>query len=207
MLGVSLKAGGEKTAEPQLNTYVNKMFDDFGYANEKKIVQKLVYDDIHSKLLLPADWDSRSKKKKSISVITDFKNKKSVEYEKMYNKMLELIRNNIIKIVGKNKNKTIEYIQKQVLKKDDNVPLVVVKAIGLKYKMVTDEDDLAAFLPKIKTVKAYASTASKQNWFIELDAGKGEKLTMNMSVRSNKSPPENKIAQGFNLAIKFNGIK
>jgi hypothetical protein len=27
-----------------------------------------------------------------------------------------------------------------------------------------------------------------------------------MSIRSNKTEPENKIAQGFNLAIKFNGI-
>jgi len=27
-----------------------------------------------------------------------------------------------------------------------------------------------------------------------------------MSIRSNKSAPDNKLAQGFNLAIKFNGM-
>ena len=206
MLGVSLKAGGEKTAEPQLNTYVNKFFDDFSYAREKSDLQKLIFNKVHSKLGLPSDWDSRGKKRNSIKIITEFKKKNSREYESMYDQMLDLIRDGIISAVNKNKSKAIDYIQKQVLKKDKNVPLVVVKAFGNKYKMVTDEDDLGAFLPRVKTVKAYKSTSSKQNWFIELNAGGSEKLTMNMSVRSNKSPPENKIAQGFNLAIKFNGI-
>jgi hypothetical protein len=207
MLGVSLKAGGEKTAEPQLNTYVNKFFDDFGYAREKKSLQELVHKNIHSKLLLPSDWESRTKKRNSIKVITEFKKKNSREYESMYDQMLEIVRDGIIKAVNLNKANAINYIQKQVLKKDDNVPLVVVKAFGSNYKMVTDEDDLEAFLPKIRTVKAYKSSSSKQNWFIELSASPSEKITMNMSVRSNKSPPENKISQGFNLAIKFNGIK
>lgn len=206
MLGVSLKAGGEKTAEPQLNTYVNKFFDDYGYTREKTTLKDLVHSKIHSTLGLPKEWDSRANKRKSINAITAYKNKNSREYEAKYDQMLEIVRDGLISAVNKNKVKTLEYIQKQVLKKDDNVPLVVVKAFGTKYKMVTDEDDLEAFLPKVRTVKAYKSPTSKQNWFIELNAGGGEKLTMNMSVRSNKSPPENKIAQGFNLAIKFNGI-
>lgn len=206
MLGVSLKAGGEKTAEPQLNTYVNKFFDDIGYPREKKSLMDAVYKSIHSTLALPKDWDSRSNKRKSIEAITAYKRQNGREYEAKYDQMLEMIRDGLISAVNKNKGKAIDYIQKQVLKKDDNVPLVVVKAFGRKYKMVTDEDDLDAFLPKVKSVKAYKSPSSKQNWFIELNAG-GEKLVMNMSVRSNKSPPENKIGQGFNLAIKFNGIK
>ena len=207
MLGVSLKAGGEKTAEPQLNTYVNKFFDDFGYKREKDLLKLNVFRQIHSKLALSNDWESRPKKKASLKVISEFKRKNSREYEKLYDDMLEMVRDSLIQTVRKNKDKTLEYIEKQVLKKDDNVPLVVVKAFGTKYKMVTDEDDLGAFLPRVKNVRAYASPSSKQNWFIELSASPREKITMNMSVRSNKSPPENKIGQGFNLAIKFNGIK
>ena len=207
MLGVSLKAGGEKTAEPQLNTYVNKFFDDFDYKKEKDLLKLNVFRQIHSKLGLSDDWDSRAKKKASVNVISEFKRKNSREYEKLYDDMLEMIRDSLIQAVRKNKDKTLEYIEKQVLKKDDNVPLVVVKAVGTKYKMVTDEDDLGAFLPRVKSIRAYASPSSKQNWFIELSTGQREKITMNMSVRSNKTVPNNKIAQGFNLAIKFNGIK
>lgn len=207
MLGVSLKAGGEKTAEPQLNTYVNKFFDDFDYKKEKDLLKFNVFHQIHSKLRLSIDWDSRAKKKASVNVISEFKRKNSREYEKLYDDMLELVRDSLIRAARKNKDKTLEYIEKQVLKKDDNVPLVVVKAVGTKYKMVTDEDDLGAFLPRVKNIRVYASPSSKQNWFIELSASRTEKITMNMSVRSNKTVPDNKIAQGFNLAIKFNGIK
>lgn len=206
MLGVSLKAGGEKTAEPQLNTYVNKFFDDYEYTREKTALKDLVHKEVHSTLGLSSDWDSRTNKRKSISTINEYKRKNSREYENKYDQMLEIIRDGLIAAVNKNKAKTIDYIQKQVLKKDDNVPLVVVKAFGTEYKMVTDEDDLEAFLPKVRSIRAYKSPSSKQNWFIELNAGPREKITMNMSVRSNKSPPENKIAQGFNLAIKFNGV-
>jgi hypothetical protein len=54
---------------------------------------------------------------------------------------------------------------------------------------------------------ASSSNTSKQNWTIDLIHGRGQKLTMNMSIRSNKSIPENKVAQGVDLAIKFNGLK
>jgi hypothetical protein len=103
-------------------------------------------------------------------------------------------------------NATISYIEKQILKKDNDVPLLVVKAYGTNYKFVTDEDSIGTFLPKITSIVAYPSTTSKQNWHIDLIAGKKSKITMNMSVRSNKTEPENKVAQGFNLSIKFNGV-
>ena len=118
--------------------------------------------------------------------------------------MLETIRDSLIDAVNKDRQSTIDYIVKQVLKKDENVPLVVVKAVGTKYKMVTDEDALDAHLTTVTSIKAYKSDSSKQNWFIDLVGS--NTVTMNMSVRSNKPLPDNKIAQGYNLAIKFNGI-
>lgn len=211
MLGVSLKAGGEKTAEPQLNTYVNKFFDDFGYTREKDLLKFNIFNDIHSKIpMLTRNWDSRAQKQKSLKIISEFQRKNSRAYDDLYDKMLEMVRESLIRAARKDMNKTIEYIQKQILKKDKNVPLVVIKAFGSNYKKVTDEDDLETFIPKVKTFRVYASQSSKQDWFIELSSGPrggGDKVTLKMSVRSNKSPPENKVAQGFNLAIKFNGIK
>ena len=205
MLGVSLKAGGEKTAEPQLNTYVNKFFDDFGRDREKEKLKKKVYNEIHSVLGLDEDWESRSKKIKSIKTITAYKNKYNKKYEALYDDMLEIIRNELIKQVNKDKADTIDYIKKQVIQKDEDVPLVVVKASDTNYQMITDEDAIETFIPKIVSIKAYKSASSKQAWHIDLNS-KNDTLTMNMSVRTNKTEPNNKIAQGFNLAIKFNGL-
>ena len=211
MLGVSLKAGGEKTSEPQLNTYVNKFFDDFGYTREKESLKFNIYNDIHYKIpMLTRNWEERANKQKSLKIISEFQKKNSRAYNDLYDKMLEMVRESLIRVARKDMNKTIEYIQKQILKKDKNVPLVVIKAFGTNYKKVTDEDDLETFIPKVKNIRVYASLSSKQDWFIELSSGPqggGDKVTLKMSVRSNKSPPENKVAQGFNLAIKFNGIK
>lgn len=205
MIGVSLKAGGEKTAEPQLNTYVNKMFDDYGRERQKQTLIREVYNKIHSTLGLPENWQDRSQKSKALDTIIKYKKKYPEKYEQLYDRMLEIIRNNIIKNVNADMGATIEYIKKQVLKKDESVPLVVVKAYGTNFKFVTDEDALDGFIPEITSIKAYASKSSKQNWHIDL-IGKKKIITMNMTVRSNKTDPDNKVAQGYNLAIKFNGI-
>lgn len=205
MLGVSLKAGGERTAEPQLNTYVNKMFDDFDRDLDKTKLKKEVYNKVHSVLGLPQDWESRNKKPNAIDIIEDYKKNQPKQYDSLYDTMLEICRDAVIAAVNKNKSDTESYIIKQVLKKDANVPLVVVKAYGLSYKMVTDEDKLEQFLPRAKTITARKSDTSKQDWFIDLKAG-SDTLTMKMAIRTNKPEPNNKIAQGFNLAIKFNGL-
>lgn len=204
-LGVSLKAGGEKTAEPQLNTYVNKLFDDYNRPSDKTQLMNKVYNEVHSKLGLGRNWADRTNKKQSIEAILKYKENNPKTYEESYDKMLEICRTAVVDAVNKNLNDTKNYIVKQVLKKDDNVPLVVVKAVGRSYKMVTDEDKLENFLPRADKITARKSTGSKQEWFIDL-TNKKEKLTMKMSIRTNQPEPNNKIAQGFNLAIKFNGL-
>lgn len=205
MLGVSLKAGGAKTKEPQLNTYVNKLFDDYKRPGQKDKLKSTVYKEVHSKIRLPENWQDRSQKKESIEKILEFKASDPSAYERLYNHQLELCRKAVIDAVNQSMDDTVRYIKQQVLKKDENVPLVVVKAFGRKYTFVTDEDALELFLPKVTSIKARASKTSKQNWSIELKAGK-ETLVMSMSIRSNQPEPNNKIAQGFNLAIKFNGV-
>jgi hypothetical protein len=119
--------------------------------------------------------------------------------------MLEIVRTSIINAVNANMKDTIAYIKKQVIKKDESVPLVVVKAFGKEYKMITDENAIETFLPTVKKIVASKSTSSKQAWAINLISKNGT-ITMNMTVRTNKPAPDNKLAQGYNLAIKFNGI-
>ncbi len=204
MKGVSLKAGGAKTKEPLFNTYVNKMFDSFNDERGKAALMKDVYDKIHNKLGLPQDWNSRGNMDSSIDKIESIKEKTPDYYNEKYDEMLEMCRQAVIDRFKKNKDDTRKYIEEQIIGKADNVPLEVVKAVGTRYQYVTDEDSLGIFLPTVTAVDAEAGS-SKQNFTVILK-NKEDSITMNMSIRSNKPMPNNKLAQGFNLAIKFNGM-
>jgi hypothetical protein len=117
------------------------------------------------------------------------------------------MRNGVIDLFNKNREKTIDYIRQEVLRDAPDVPTLVIKAIGDKYEEVTDKDALGVFLPQVQFVKAYSSKSSKQSWFIELKSGQ-DKLTMNMSIRTNKSgnAGQKKLGQ-FSLAVKYNGLQ
>ena len=204
MKGVSLKAGGAKTKEPLFNTYVNKMFDSFSDERGKAALQKNIYDNIHKQFGLPQDWNSRANMSTSIDQIERIRERTPDYYDEKYDEMLEMCRQAVIARIKQDKSATIKYIEEQIIGKADNVPLEVVKAVGTRYQYVTDEDSLAIFLPTVTSVDAQTES-SKQNWSIILK-NKEDSITMNMSIRSNKPQPNNKIAQGFNLAIKFNGM-
>lgn len=206
LLGVSVKAGSESSKEPQLNTYVGKMFDDFEYTEDKKALIDSVYSNIHATLGLTSDWQERANKPAAVKTISAFEKQHNAKYEALYDKMLEMIRKSIIAAVNKDLSATKKYIETQVIKKVQSVPLVVVKGLTKRYTFITDENSIEDFLPQVTSINSYASISSKQNWHIDLKS-KEKTITMNMSVRSNAVPPNNKVAQGYNLAIKFNSIK
>ena len=118
------------------------------------------------------------------------------------------MRKGVVQLFNKNKEKTLKYIQTEVLRDAPDVPTIVIKAIGTGYEEVTDRDAVGVFLPQVKFIKAYASSSSKQDWFIELKSGT-ESLTMKMSIRSNKPGHAGKKKLGqfpTGLAIKYNGL-
>ena len=129
-------------------------------------------------------------------------------YEKDYNSMLEIMRKGTVDLFNKNKDLTLKYIKEEILRDAPSVPTIVIKAIGNSYEEVTDRDEVGVFLPQVRFVKAMASPKSKQNWFIVLQSG-DDSITMNMSIRSNKSGHAGKKKLGqfpTGLAIKYNGI-
>ena len=144
--------------------------------------------------------------RKTQQVLRDFDKKNNVEYEKMYNQYLEIMRGGVITLFNSNKNKTIDYIKTEVLRDAPDVPTIVIKAVGSSYEEVTDKDAVGVFLPQVQFVRAYKSKSSKQNWFIELKSG-DEKLTMKMSIRTNKAghAGQKKLGQ-FSLSVKYNGL-
>jgi len=216
ILGVSLKAGGKKTSEPQLNTYVRPVFTAMGQTKALDALRKLSYTQVYSKIGGMPSLDSfdggvngRHKDRRATEkTLKDYDKANNRSYEKDYDVMLEIMRKGIVDLFNKNKNTTLKYIKEEILRDAPDVPTIVIKAIGSSYEEVTDRDAVGVFLPQVKFVKAMASPKSKQNWFIILQSG-DDSLTMNMSIRSNKSGHAGKKKLGqfpTGLAVKYNGL-
>ncbi len=205
ILGVSLKAGGKKTSEPQLNTYIGKVFDEFKDRNYGKLMS-LAYKTVYSKIPGMPPERSFIRDRNTKDILRNFDRKNNAQYEKFYNDYLEIMRQGIVKLFNKNKDNTIKYIKTNILRDAPDVPTIVIKAVGSDYEEVTDKDQLGVFLPQVKFIKATSSQSSKQNWFIELTSGP-DTLKMSMSIRTNKSGHAGlkKLGQ-FSLAVKYNGL-
>lgn len=203
LLGVSLKAGSETSKEPKLNTYVNPVLGAFSVNSNE--LRSLLWDRVYSKIAGINQQYDTSDKRNTLNVLDDLESSDATTYNRLYDESLTIIRNYLVSMFEKNHSKTIGWIKSAVLGVNDDVPLVVVKAFGTNYKILNDDDELNMFLPKVKDIKSYVSTSSKQDFFIELIAN-NETLKMKFAVRTNKTGVEHKLGQFFNLAVKFNGI-
>ena len=112
MLGVSLKAGGKKTSEPQLNTYhrtifVNKRGSSFNDQSGHDALRTLIYNQVYSKIkgMPPIDnfdggKNGRHKDKdKTVNAINKLSKR---DADKYYNEYLELARQGVIDRLNKN---------------------------------------------------------------------------------------------------------
>jgi hypothetical protein len=206
MVGVSLKAGSETSKEPKLNTYVNPILQDLDLKKINELRLELWNKTYKSFSTDRFNYDKAQEKKSVIEKLAFLEKSDVRMYDKMYDENLDIIRNYLTETFEKNVDKTVKYLNAAIVGSDDAVPLVVLKAYGTNYKILTDEDDVGVFLPKVKKIKSYPSTSSKQDFYIELMSSGSEKLKMKFSVRTNKTGDEHKLGQFFNLAVKFNGI-
>jgi len=215
-LGVSLKAGDKKSQEPQLNTYVRTVFRAMGQTKLLDQLRSTVYAKVYSKHSGMPPLDSfdggisgRHKDRRTTEkILRDYDKAKNRSYENDYDTMLEIMRKGVVEIFNKDKDLTLKYIREEILRDAPSVPTIVIKAIGKTVEEVTDRDEVGVFLPQVKFVKATLSSKSKQNWFIILQSG-DDSITMNMSIRSNKSGNAGKKKLGqfpSGLSIKYNGI-
>jgi hypothetical protein len=216
LLGVSLKAGGKKTKEPQLNTYVRPIFTAFKDTKGLDNLRKTAYTNVYSKIDGMPGIDSFDggkngrHKDRSITenILKEYDKKDNRGYEKDYDAMLEIMRQGVVARFNKNKDETMEYIKSEILRDAPDVPTIVIKAISDSFEQVTDTDELGVFLPQVKFIKAESSRSSKQDWNIELKSG-DQTLTMKMSIRSNKAGHAGKRKLGqfpTGLAVKYNGL-
>jgi hypothetical protein len=210
ILGVSLKAGGKKTKEPKLNTYVNPIFNSFGQSRMIKSLRENLWDRVYSEIEgIPSKkaYDGSGRRQTSKALVDLFK-KDSKRYERLYDESLDICRKAVIDLFNQDKDKTLDYIRSEILRDAPEVPTKVIKAVKNEYEEITADDELGVFLPLVRFIRAYASTTSKQNWFIDLKS-KDSTVTMEMSIRTNKAgnAGSKKLGQFFNLSVKYNSLK
>ena len=207
LLGVSLKAGGESTKEPLLNTYVKPIYEFFDRGNTKSIkLRKKLLKEVYNEIDITAsNYDEGAERNKTLDVLEQFERDNLKKYEELYDKGLYCIREELSDLMVQDYHKFSDWCRAQILKQSD-VPVTIIKAVNDTYREVKDGNRLNAYLSKATSVKVEISTTSKQNFSFCLYQGSKKIATMNMAVRSNKVVVQHKLGQFFNLAVKYNGL-
>lgn len=207
ILGISLKAGGAKTAEPQFNSYVRPIFTSFGMLSDYAKLEKQSYETFYRGIpgITPENTYGKNTMTK---VIGSFEKANPQQYEKLYDAQLEFVRQYVCDMLNNNPKKAKNWLLHEVAAEQEGVPLIVLKAAGKTTKIIDDENvikDCVQTSKKTNGIKAYPSKTSKQNWHIDLTC-RTHTTTLNFSIRTNKTGISHKLGQYINLAVKFNGI-
>ena len=208
ILGISLKAGGAKTAEPQFNSYVRPIFTSFGMLSDYAKLEKESYETFYKGIpgITPQNTYGKATMTK---VIGAFEKMNPKQYEMLYDTQLEFVRQYICDMMNNNPAKAKNWLLREVAAEQEGVPLIVLKAAGSNTQIIDDENiikDCVQTSKKANGIKAYPSKTSKQNWHIDLTC-RTHTTTLNFSIRTNKTGINHKLGQYINLAVKFNGIK
>jgi len=205
-LGVSLKAGGEKTAEPKLNTYVKPIYDYYGKSNE--------YEKLKDKLwpqykIIPGveESDYRMWGTQALALKTyQFEQTDEATYNELYDKNLAIIKEELINLLNSDFAKTKDWLLEKVAQQQQDVPLVVVKATERMARRDKSSDMLVEALASVKKIQAMPPKGtSKQAWNIVLNDG--SRLKLDFTTRTNKVGAMHKMGQFSNLAVKFNKVE
>ena len=206
ILGVSLKAGGEKTDEPKLNTYVKPIFDFYGKSNDYEKIKERLWPQY---MLIPgiSEDDKKMWGTQALALKTHEFEKTDVKtYNELYDKNLAIIKEELLKLLNGDFQKTKEWLLEKVAQQQQDVPLVVVKATDKQARRDKSSDMLVEALASVSKITAQPPKgSSKQGWNIMLSDG--SKLQMDFTTRTNKVGAMHKLGQFTNLAVKFNKVK
>jgi len=209
-LGVSLKAGGEKTNEPKLNTYVKPIFDYFGKTTQYEKIKDKLWPQY---MEIPGieESDKRDWGKNNLALKTYTFEKSNLESEKKYNELydknLAIIKDELINLIGNKSNfeKAKEWIKEKVAQQQQDVPLVIVKATQSTARRDKASDLLIEAVAAVKKINAeIANVGGKQAFAVKLIDG--TKVKMDFTTRTNKVGANHKMGQFTNLAVKFNKV-
>ena len=111
MLGISLKAGGAKTREPKLNTYVSKTIEvAFKDPTTYQKWQKESYDTFYTKVPNIPEF-SLYGKAQMVTAVADLEADDPDYYNELYDQQLEWLRDKMIEYLQKDANKTKTWLK------------------------------------------------------------------------------------------------
>lgn len=212
MVGVSLKAGAAGTKEPKLNTFVKPIVEWLGETEKYKEIRKYVFDTWYKDIPGMPDTppENAYTKQQMYSALGAYELDNPRDYNDRYDSVLEYMRTSLIDILSQKPNDTKKWLTEVVAGEQQEVPLVVLKAIESNgtYEIIKDEDEVKACVARSKPGAdgiSFEKTSNKQNFNVNLTCmAKTTKLSF--SIRTSKSGVEHKLGQFTNLAVKFNGI-
>ena len=219
VVGISLKAGTEKSKEPLLNTYVATTYKKLNKEKELKKLENELWDKVYSKIpgasqiANKTNYLSKDKKDSVTQLYVNYFISKQKKADELYEEMLLVSRQEVCKTINSlSLQEFIKWIKDNfnLQSKKVDVPLVLVKAVGKTANLKAD--DLASLLPNIKKFKAYLNTSSVQGWFIDIETPKiKKKLIMTIrsdsGVRKEKKPgQQGRLGKYTMLKLQYSGI-
>ncbi len=208
IMGISLKAGTSKSKEPKLNSYVGSTMRKPAWKKKYPRAVEQLKDELWTKvyshvpnlpksvtksnyLTLSANRQTPNKILKE--KMLDMFKYDNLMFEALYARMNKISRERLISMINGDVNATKEWIEDEfrLEKKDVEVPMMLVKAIGTNAES-SATDPLREFLPAVQSVNAYLKPGSVQEWFIDLKGSNNKKMTLTMTIRSDSEYRESK---------------
>jgi hypothetical protein len=226
IIGISLKAGTKKSAEPKLNSYVRTTLKKPMWVKAEPgseiVLKKKLFKEVYSKLpalsakVTSANWidisgkNTKPKKEVVEAVLRQFK-RSTKKFDELYFKQNKVCREHFVTLINKNFDATKKWIKEEFRLENntgEKVPLILVKAIGNRAE--EQGDKLAKLYPKITKIKARLNSSSVQEWFIDVASTK-QKLTLLMTIRSDseyrESKQQGKLGKYMGLKLLYRGYK
>ena len=203
MLGISLKAGTAKSAEPKLNTYVKPIFDFFGEQTAYNAIKDKLWPNYESiEGIDKSDYAFWGTSKLALKTF-QFEQENEAEYNRLYDSNLSIVRQEIINLFNSNFTMAKKYITQKIAYSGFKTPAITVKATETDASLDNTNEKLSAALSAVTSVRAQAGSG-KQDFNIVLSDG--SVMSMAFTTRTNKVGAMHKMGQFQNLAVKFNKI-
>ena len=220
IIGVSLKAGTEKSSEPLLNSFVTTQLNAMGKKDFLPTLYQEMWNRVYSKIpgikniegVNASNYYSEYRRA-VVDLYVQFYLEDETEANDLYREMLNVNREIVIDAIN---SLSLEEFKEWVfnsfnLQKEQEIPLILVKAVGNSASQKSDI--LASTLGSIKSFKAIIDSSSVQGFYIIIESATGEELKLKMTIRSDKSvkpdrPPSKvgRLGQMNMLKFQYSGI-
>ena len=214
-IGVSLKAGTAKSKEPLKNTYVGSQYKKLG--EDTKSLESDLWNRVYSKIPGVKDVANKSnfvKNKEVTKLYVDHYVENETEANELYREMLVVCREHMCDVLNKmNIKDFIDWVQEtfNLQRKGDEVPLIMVKAVGNTAEQ--KGDDIVDMIPLLTKHYAYLNKSSVQEYLIDIYSP-DDKKTLKMTIRSDSGVrPEKgvsgqgRLGQYLQLKMQYSGVQ